>query len=102
PDVRPAHLLPGFLFGPHPFDSTAVDLLKATFAEGLAANGIQTDFEFDIVKAEKKTVPAHTDSSRTLAQLDPPSFDSVAHSGLSIRPILIDPENGRFITVAFN
>ncbi|MGK6350222.1 sensor histidine kinase [Parapedobacter sp. DT-150] len=104
PRARPQQLLPNFLFGQAPFDSTAFAAIEDAFKTGLEGNGIHTDFTFELITAkrseERRNDPS--DSTLTLLRLEPPLLDSAMSAGLSIRPILIDPENGRFITVTFN
>jgi len=104
PHARPQHLLPNFLFGQFSLDSAAFHTIKKTFATGLAENGLHTDFAFHVITARKirdnGTPP--TDSLLLRTRLEPVFLDSIAEGGLAIRPILVDPENGKFIAVAFN
>lgn len=93
PNERPRQLLPNFLFGQSSLDSTAIASITDAFKRGLENNGIHTDFIVNVI----------TDDERGEALLPPYSQDSpVAGNVLSIRPLLIDPENGKFITVTFD
>lgn len=100
----PRQLLPNFLFGQLSLDSSAFHAIEKAFAVELAANGIHTDFAFHVITADKIRDNGHApaDTPLTRIQLEPVLLDSIAEGGLAIRPILVDPENGKFIAVAFN
>jgi len=104
PGDRPRQLLPNFLFGQAPLDSTALLRIEEKFAQGLANNGIRTDFTLSIAKAPSHLAEMLPGDSTTLtpAALGLPFPDSISGKGLAIRPILVDPENGGFISVSFN
>lgn len=102
PGDKPLHLLPGFLFGLATFDDTTVALIESTFKRGLEDNGIHTDFTLNVVPGDKFTEPLSPDSTFKRVHILPRRLEPPATKGLSIRPILLDPEGNRFITVAFH
>lgn len=88
PNARPRQLLPGFLFDQLTIDTRTLAAIEHTFKQGLANSGIHTNFTFGVITADygNAGLPA----------------DTLAGGMPSIRPILIDPKESRFITVTFN
>ncbi|WP_257666972.1 hypothetical protein [Parapedobacter tibetensis] len=101
PDAKLQQLLPNFLFGQTPLDSSALLDIEKTFKHGLEDNGVRTDFTLKVIDADRSDM-LPSDTSLTTMHIRPLLLDSIAENGLSIRPILIDPEKGKFITVRFN
>lgn len=104
PDNGPRQLLPNFLFGQMPLDSSTVHQIEEKFTQGLANNDIHTDFTLSILEARPQLHEATLGDSTSLTLALPPPhlLDNTADTELAIRPILIDPENGKFISVSFN
>lgn len=103
PGNGPRQLLPNFLFGQTPLDSSALLDIRKAFMRELSRNDIHTDFTLDVIEApphRHEPVPGNH-SAIALLTSEPQLLDSMAGTGRSIRPILIDPEKGRFISASF-
>lgn len=104
PSDGPHRLLPNFLFGQTPLDSAALLTIRQTFMQELRRNHIRTDFTLNVIEAPPHRHQSVSGSHTAVTLLTPETrlLDSMAGPGFSIRPILIDPENGKFISASFN
>ncbi len=102
PVNRPGQLLPHFLFERTAFGRQSMAAIARSFSQGLQAQGINTDFVIDVLTIGPRNEHLHPDSARSTMSLQRHRLDSATASGLAIRPILIDPEQGRFITASFH
>ncbi|MFC7525077.1 sensor histidine kinase [Parapedobacter sp. GCM10030251] len=104
PSDGPRRLLPSFLFGQTPLDSAALLNIRQTFMQELKRNHIRTDFTLNVIEAPPHRHESVSGNHTAVTLLTPEArlLDGMAGTGFSIRPLLIDPENGKFISASFN
>ncbi|GGH18444.1 HAMP domain-containing histidine kinase [Sphingobacterium alkalisoli] len=97
---RPRMLLPFFLFLRDSLDQQALDQIRIKFQKDLIAKGINTKYDFKVViRSEDSTLRGGSSSSFMRHRI--PSHRDIAAADFSIRPVLIDPDKSKFITVDF-
>ncbi|RZF61597.1 sensor histidine kinase [Sphingobacterium corticibacterium] len=85
--LRPPQLFPGFLFNYVTFDTTTYNVLQHRIGELLYANDLKTDFKLDIFTAKDGEFMVRT------------PVNSLSGTTLTLRPLLIDAQQHRFITL---
>ncbi len=96
-------LIPNFFFSRYSFDSTSYEEIRKKFTEELRLGGVKASFNFEIISLQRE--PPFSAEGRHRPSPDnwgERAFNTISESGLNIRPLLIDAEQGRFIAVTLN
>ncbi len=97
----PQHLVPGFLFDQLTFDSTSYATINDKVAGELAANGLENHFKLDVVTLKNGDFLTREGHVIPISQIGI-TRNSTSKQALSVRPFLINAQQGQFITITLN